>query len=99
MNIQEAGHPLEEGFYTEFFWKMTYFNFKTKDFLKTYVKTILHSTDIGKIITREQEHNILCELLYLHYEYETNIPMFFTVSNSGQYKTFRFLWKFDTRND
>ena len=63
------------------------YGFKTKKCLLEKIKQLLHSTEIGVIIEKD---NLLHDLLKLHPQYKTHDALYFTVSIDSQYKTKHF---------
>ena len=63
---------------------MKEFNFKTQKELTNHLSNTLQSTIPGTII--EHDHNLLCELLKIHYEQHLSIPLYFTTEKRPIYK-------------
>ena len=64
---------------------MSLFHFKTQTSLIQHLSKTLQTTIPGTII--EQEHDLLCELLKLHYKHHSCNPLYFTTSKHAIYKT------------
>ena len=64
---------------------MKEFNFKTQKELTNHLSNTLQSTIPGTII--EHDHNLLCELLKIHYEQHSSVPLYFTTEKHPIYKT------------
>lgn len=85
MNVTQDETQIKKEYKLKFKKVMSLFHFKTQTSLIQHLSKTLQTTIPGTII--EQEHDLLCELLKLHYKHHSCNPLYFTTSKHAIYKT------------
>ena len=85
MNFTQTEMQIRKEHKIKFKKVMQEFNFKTQKELTNHLSNTLQSTIPGTII--EHDHNLLCELLKIHYEQHSYVPLYFATEKHPIYKT------------